>query len=83
MFERAPIDPMLIPPLLQKHHPYVKFTADTKKPSFHYYYKKNSRIKVKDLPEVVMDFVKELQGLHKIDIMDKATESTRRSEHEE
>lgn len=83
MFQRAPIDPMLIPPLLEKHHPYVKFTADTKKPSFHYYYKKNSRIRAKDLPEVLMDFVKELQGLHKIDIMEKVSETTRRSKDEE
>ena len=70
MFERAPIDPLLIPRFLEKYHPYVKFTADTKKPAFHYDYKKNSRIRAKDLPEVLMEFIKELQGLHKMDIME-------------
>jgi len=41
----------------------VTFTADAKHPAFHYFYKKNSRIKPKDLPDLVMTFVKELQGL--------------------
>ncbi len=70
MFERAPIDPLAIPALLEKHAPLVKFQADTKRPSFHYYYKKNSRIRPKDLPDVLMGFVKELQGLSKMDIME-------------
>ena len=70
MFERAPIDPTAIPALVEKYKPYVKFQADAKRPAFLYYYKKNSRIRPKDIPEILMNFVKELQGLSKTTIMD-------------
>lgn len=70
LFERAPIDALSIPPLLEKHHPYVKFQADTKRPAFHYDFKKNSKLTPKDMPEILMNFVKELQGLGKTTIMD-------------
>ena len=63
MFERAAIDPSGIPALLQRHQPYVKFTADAKRPAFHYYYTKNSRIRPKDVPDTIMEFVGELQAL--------------------
>ena len=63
MLERAAIDPSGIPALLQRHQPYVKFTADAKRPAFHYYYTKNSRIRPKDVPDTIMEFVGELQAL--------------------
>ena len=63
LFERAAIDASGIPAVIEKNKPYVTFTADAKHPAFHYFYKKNSRIKPKDLPDLVMTFVKELQGL--------------------
>ena len=70
MFERAPIDPAAIPGVIEKHKPYVQFQADVKRPAFLYFYKKNSRIRPKDMPEILMNFVKELQGLSKTTIMD-------------
>ena len=63
LFARAAIDASGIPAVIEKNKPYVTFTADAKHPAFHYFYKKNSRIKPKDLPDLVMTFVKELQGL--------------------
>lgn len=63
LFERAAIDASGIPALIEKNKPYVSFTADAKRPSFHYFYTKNSRIKPKDVPELTMSFVKEVQTL--------------------
>ncbi len=73
MFERAPIDPLEIPAVLERHKPYVKFSADAKRPAFHYLYKMNSKVRVKELQDVLMGFVKELQGLVKTDIIEKVT----------
>ena len=63
LFERAAIDASGITALIEKNKPYVSFTADAKRPAFHYFYTKNSRIKPKDVPELTMSFVKELQTL--------------------
>ena len=63
LFERAAIDASGIPALIEKNKPYVSFTADAKRPAFHYFYTKNSRIKPKDVPELTMSFVKEVQTL--------------------
>ena len=56
LFERAAIDASGIPALIEKNKPYVSFTADAKRPAFHYFYTKNSRIKPKDVPELTMSF---------------------------
>jgi transcription-repair coupling factor (superfamily II helicase) len=63
LFERAAIDPMAIPSFLEEHAPLLKFTADSKRPAFHYYYTKNSRVKAKDLPENIMELVRQMQSL--------------------
>ncbi len=63
LFERASINASGIPELIEKNKPYVTFTADVKKPAFHYFYKKNSKIKKSDLPEIIGDFLGQLQEL--------------------
>lgn len=63
MFERAAIDVSRIPSFLERYAPLMKFTADSKRPAFHYFYKKNSRIKTRDVPEHLMELVKEIQEL--------------------
>lgn len=63
LFERAAMDPTAIPDFLQEQAPLLKFTADSKRPCFHFYYKKNSRVRPKDLPEYLMELVRRMQIL--------------------
>ncbi len=69
IFDRAPIDPTGIPALVERHSPYLRFAVDANKPAFHYAYRANSRIRPKDLPEIVMNLLKELQELSASAIM--------------
>ncbi len=69
IFDRAPIDPLGIPALVEKHQPYLRFVVNAQKPAFHYAYRANSRIKPKDVPEIVMNLLKELQELSTSAIM--------------
>lgn len=63
LFAQASLDVAGIPDLIDQYAPYVTFTADLNRPAFHFYYKRNSRLKAKDLPEAITTFVKELQKL--------------------
>ncbi len=69
IFDRAPIDPTGIPALVERHQPCLRFAMDAKRPAFHYFYGANSRIKPKDVPEIVMNLLKELQELSTSSIM--------------
>ncbi len=60
LYEKARINPAMIPQVLQQHQPYATFYADKAAPEFTYYYKKNNKIKPKDLPQVVSTFVQDL-----------------------
>ncbi len=53
MYEKAKINPALIPTVVQKCSPYLKFVADAKNPYFIYSLEANSREKDKDILEVL------------------------------
>ncbi len=63
MFERASIDVTAIPEFLSRHAPYLKFTADSRRPAFRLAYRMNTRVRSRDIPEMLMALVKEMQQL--------------------
>ena len=73
MYDRAPIDVSAIPDFIQRNQPYVKFVADSKNPAFHFYYKKNSMIKAKDVPDKTLEMVRQIGGLKQESLVDKST----------
>ena len=73
MYDRAPIDVSAIPDFIQRNQPYVKFVADSKNPAFHFYYKKNSMIKAKDVPDKTLEMVRQIGELKQESLVDKST----------
>ena len=57
MYEKAPINPIRIPQLLDVNKPYLKFTADAQSPYFTYMLNANSREKGKDIVEVLKNLL--------------------------
>ena len=57
MYEKAPINPIRIPQLLDISKPALKFTADTQNPYFTYILNANSREKGKDVIEVLKNLL--------------------------
>ena len=53
MYEKAKINPMMIPEVVQKYAPFLKFTADANNPYFVYTLNVNSKEKGKDVLEVL------------------------------
>ena len=70
MYDRAPIDVSALPEFIQKNQPYIKFAADSKQPAFHFFYRKNSLIKARDLPEKIMDIVAGIDELKSESMVD-------------
>ena len=63
MYEKAPINPIRIPQLLDVNKPYLKFTADTQNPYFTYSMNTNSREKGKDVVEILKKLLEMMQFL--------------------
>ena len=63
MYEKAKIQPVKIPELIQKNSPCLNFTADTKGPYFTYSLNANSREKGKDVIDVLKDLLDAMQIL--------------------
>ncbi len=57
MYEKAPINPVRIPQLLDVKKPYLKFTADVNNPYFTYVLNANSREKSRDIVEILRDLL--------------------------
>ena len=53
MYEKAKINPVLIPQVVQSMSPFLKFVADTKNPHFIYTLNGNSKEKGKDVVEIL------------------------------
>ena len=63
MYEKAPINPIRIPQLLDVNKPYLKFTADAQNPYFTYVMNANSREKGKDVVEILKNLLEMMQFL--------------------
>ncbi len=63
MYEKAKINPILIPKLIQDCAPSLSFTADASNPYFTYQLQVNSREKGKDLIEVLKKLLEEMSVL--------------------
>jgi len=63
MYEKAKINPALIPEVVQKKAPFLKFTADVNNPYFVYVLNANSKEKGKDVVEVLKDILDGLSML--------------------
>ncbi len=63
MYEKAKINPMMIPEVVQKNSPFLSFTADAKNPYFIYLLNANSREKGKDVIETLKGILQELSVL--------------------
>ena len=57
----AGINPLGIPALVSEYAPYLEFYADSKKPHFIFYYKRNSRIDQKALPDLWMKLILDME----------------------
>ena len=63
MYEKAPINPIRIPQLLDVNKPYLNFTADAKAPYFTYNLNANSREKGKDVVEILKNLLEMMHFL--------------------
>lgn len=63
MYEKAPINPIRIPQLLDVNKPYLKFTADAQSPYFTYAMNANSREKGKDVTEILKNLLEMMHFL--------------------
>ena len=63
MYEKAPINPVRIPQLLDVNKPYLKFTADAQNPYFTYSMSANSRQKGKDVVEILKNLLEMMSFL--------------------
>ena len=63
MYEKAKIQPMRIPEFIQKHSPFLNFTADIKNPYFTYTLNRNSREKGKDIIETLKNLLEAMEIL--------------------
>lgn len=66
MYEKAKIQPMKIPELIQKNSPFLNFTADIKNPYFTYMLNANSREKGKDVIETLKNLLGAMEILVEI-----------------
>ena len=60
MYEKAKIDAVQIPKLVESCHPFLKFVADTKNPYFVYTINGNSREKGKDIVETLKTLLEKM-----------------------
>ena len=60
MYEKAHINPAMIPYVVQQHAPFMGFTADAHNPFFTYQLNKNSREKGKDTIEILQNLLKSM-----------------------
>ena len=63
MYERAKIDPSLIPAVIRKNAPYLNFVSDMKNPHFVYQTNANSRMKGKDMVEILQNLLNSMEIL--------------------
>ena len=63
MYEKARINPMMIPEAVQKNAPFLKFTADANNPYFVYLLNANSKEKGKDVVVVLKNILDSLSML--------------------
>ena len=63
MYEKAKINPALIPQVVQQMQPFLKFVADAKNPYFLYTLNGNSREKGKDAVEILKNLLENLSVL--------------------
>ena len=63
MYEKAPINPIRIPQLLDVNKPYLKFAADAQNPYFTYAMNANSREKGKDVVEILKNLLEMMRFL--------------------
>lgn len=66
MYEKAKINPALIPQVVQANAPFLKFVADTKNPYFIYVLNGNSKEKGKDVIEILKNLLESLSVLAEI-----------------
>jgi len=63
MYEKAKVNPVRIPQLIDMCQPFLKFTADAKNPFFSYTISGNSREKGKDIIEIVKFLLEKMEIL--------------------
>ena len=63
MYEKAKINPMMIPEVVQKQAPFLKFTADANNPYFVYALNANTKEKGKDVVDVLKNILDGLSVL--------------------
>ena len=63
MYEKAKIDVVQIPALLERNNPHITFAADPKNPAFIFNTKANTRIKPSEVFEYLQDFLLDLKTL--------------------
>ena len=66
MYEKAKINPAMIPVVVQKLSPYLTFTADINNPYFTYNLNANSREKGKDVIEILKNLLEAMSVLVEI-----------------
>ena len=63
MYEKAKINPALIPQVVQSMSPFLKFVADAKNPYFVYMLNGNSKEKGKDIVEILKNLLENMSIL--------------------
>ena len=63
MYEKAKIDPMRIPEVVQSNAPFLTFVADSQNPYFVYQLNGNSREKGKDIIDVLKNLLEHMSVL--------------------
>jgi len=66
MYEKAKINPVFIPQVVQQLAPFLKFTADAKNPYFTYMLNGNSKEKGKDVVEILKNLLEAMSVLVEI-----------------
>jgi len=66
MYEKAKINPALIPQVVQSMMPFLKFVADVKNPYFVYTLNGNSKEKGKDVVEILRNLLENMSVLVEI-----------------
>ena len=63
MYEKAEIDPLAIPKLVEKFAPFMQFTMDAENPYFVYKLGGNSREKNRDILETLQEILSGMESL--------------------
>lgn len=63
MYEKAKIDPMMIPEVVQSNAPFLTFVADSQNPYFVYQLNANSREKGKDIIDILKNLLEHMSVL--------------------